>query len=55
MKQESLDLLNKWFPEENWDLLSETETINLLIEMILAARDEAEYKTHQLRELIAIK
>ena len=55
MNQESLDLLNKWFPEENWYLLSETESINLLIEMVLAARYESEYEAHQLRELIAVK
>ena len=55
MKQESLDLLNKWLPEENWYLFSETETINKLIEMVLAARYESEYEAHQLRELIAIK
>lgn len=55
MNQESLDLLNKWFPEENWYLLSETETINKLIEMILEAQYESEYEVHQLRELIAIK
>ena len=55
MNQESLDLLNKWFPEENWYLLPETETINKLIEMVLAAKHEAEYETHQLRELIAVK
>ena len=55
MKQESLDLLNKWFPDENWYLLSEIEVINKLIEMVLAARHESEYEVHQLRELIAIK
>ena len=55
MNQESLDLLNKWFPEENWYLLPETETINKLIEMVLAARYESEYEVHQLRELIAVK
>ena len=42
MKQESLDLLNKWFPDENWYLLSETEAINKLIEMIMFTRYELE-------------
>ena len=55
MKQESLDLLNKWLPEENWYLLSETETINKLIEMVFEEKYESEYEVHQLRELIAIK
>ena len=40
MKQESLDLLNKWLPEENWYLLSETGTINKLIEMVMFTKYE---------------
>ena len=55
MRQESLDLLNKWFPEENWYLLSDTETINKLINLILEAQYKAEHETNQLRELIAVK
>ena len=55
MKQESKDLLNKWFPDENCYLLSETETINKLINLILEAQYESEYEVHQLRELIAVK
>ena len=55
MNQESLDLLNKWFPEENWYLLPETETINKLIQMVLEARYESEHETRQLRELIVLK
>ena len=42
MNQESLDLLNKWFPEENWYLLSEKETINKLIEMVMFFEYERE-------------
>ena len=55
MNQESLDLLNKWFPEENWYLLSEIETIIKLIELVLEEKYESEYRAHHLRELIAVK